>query len=127
MKKVNLNNRIRLGGLYFGFLKRGEFYLSIEGAEYLYKKGLILGSQQIYANKDGEKSILYGNHILKKMIIEKLYNFNRNDILLVFNEREELISLSKAKIDGNNFKNVKTEQIIALNLSDKGIYLRERQ
>ncbi len=61
------------------------------------------------------------------MITEKLYNFNQNDILLVFNESGELISLSKAKIDGNNFKSVKTKEIIALNLSDKGIYLREKQ
>ncbi len=127
LKNVNIHGNISLTGLYFGFIKRGEFYLSIEGAEFLYKRGLVSDIMQLYVNKRGEKSILYGNNILKNMLIKKLYNFKEKDIVLVFNEDEEIIAISRTIVEGNQVQMLKPEDVIAITLSDKGIYLREKQ
>ena len=62
---IEFNDKIYSVGLYFGFIKRGRFYISLEGAEFLYKKGILSDIGFIYVNKKGEKSILYGNNILK--------------------------------------------------------------
>ena len=61
------------------------------------------------------------------MLIKKSYNFKENDYLLVFNEDEEIIAISKATLKGSQVQNVKHENLIAFNLSDKGTYLRENQ
>ena len=50
-------------GVYFGFIKKNQFLLSLEGAEFLNKLNMF---QYLFVNDDGEKSVLYGNHIMKK-------------------------------------------------------------
>ena len=127
LENVCIHGNISLAGLYFGFIKRGEFYLSIEGADVLYKRGLISDIIKLYVNKRGEKSILYGNNILKNMLITKSYNFKEKDIALVFNEDEEIIAISRIIVEGNQVQMLKPEDFIAITLSDKGIYLREKQ
>lgn len=126
LKKISVND-ISSGGLYFGFIKRGEFYLSIEGAEYLHKRGYISDLLQIYVNKHGEKSILYGNNILKNMLIIKSYNFKENDFVLIFNDKDELIAIGNSVIEASDVKNLRPDGLVVKNLSDKGIYLREKQ
>jgi len=127
LTNVNVYNNISLGGLYFGFIKRGEFFLSLEGAEFLYKRGLISDVVQLHVNIRGEKSILYGNNILKNMLIKKSYNFKEKAILLVFNKEKEIIAISRSMIEGNQIQKLKPEDLIAVNLSDRGMYLREKQ
>jgi ribosome biogenesis protein Nip4 len=127
LKKLTDTESISLGGLYFGFIKRGKFYLSLEGAEFLYKKGLISDLKQLYVNKRGEKSVLYGNNILKHMLIKKSYDFGEKDFMLVFNEKNEIIAISRATVESDQVQNLRAEDLIAINLSDKGIYLREKQ
>ncbi len=127
LNTVKIYNYISLGGLYFGFIKKGRFYLSLEGTEYLYKRGLLSDVAKLQVNKRGEKSILYGNNVLKNMLIKKSYNFKENDYILVFNEDEEIIAISKTTLKGSQVQYVKPENLIAFNLSDKGTYLRENQ
>jgi ribosome biogenesis protein Nip4 len=124
---INAINDISSGGLYFGFIKRGKFYVSLEGAEYLHKRGYISDLLQLYVNTYGEKSILYGNNILKNMLIMKTYRFKQNDFILVFNDKDELIAIGRSAIEGNDIKNLTNDGLVANNLSDKGRYLRVKQ
>ncbi len=121
------NNKIISAGLYFGFIKKGNFYLSLEGAEFLYKQDIFSDFKRLYINEKGEKSILYGNNILKKMVIKPPSNLQKQDFLLVFNEIDEIIAIAQSKVENIKFKQLKSNEIIAVNLSDKGLYLRKKQ
>lgn len=114
-------------GLYLGFLKKNEFYLSLEGADYFYHNSLISKHRLIVINIKGEKSILYGNDITKEMVIHFPKNIQIGDIFLIINELNELLAISIAKVDSTMLPNLKLKDVIAQNLVDKGIYLRETQ
>ena len=122
-QEINVNS----AGLYLGFIKKGEFYLSLEGAEFLCKKGILSAIKFLYVNKKGEKSILYGNNILKNMILKIPSNIQKEDYLLIFNELNEILALAQSKVESNNIKHLNPEDLVAFNLSDKGIYLRKKQ
>lgn len=114
-------------GLYFGFIKRGTFFLSLEGSEFLYKNDYIPDKNQIIVNTEGEKSILYGNNILKKMILNFSKKLKKNEIIFVLNELKELIAIAFTKIDAKIFHKLESDDLFAQNLIDKGYYLREIQ
>ncbi|MFW9947730.1 MAG: hypothetical protein ACFFDX_12975, partial [Candidatus Odinarchaeota archaeon] len=75
----------------------------------------------------GEKSILYGNNILKKMLSNFSMELKMNDLVIVLNHLKEIIAIGIIKVDGNDFYNLESDDIIALNLIDKGYYLRKNQ
>ena len=113
--------------LFFGFIKKSIFYLSLEGAEFLYKQGIFTNFNFIYLNRKGEKSVLYGNHILKKMVAKTPTKLEQGDFILFLNDEDEILAIGQSKVDINTLQNAKPNDIIAFNLSDKGIYLREKQ
>ncbi|MFX1501586.1 MAG: PUA domain-containing protein [Promethearchaeota archaeon] len=121
------NNKIISAGIFFGFIKKGNFYLSLESAEFLYLNKIISGFKKVQVNNNGEKSILYGNDLLKKMIFKISDSFEQNDLLLIFNKSEEFLALAQSKIDSQNMQVVQPNEVIAKNLIDKGFYLRENQ
>ena len=121
------NNKIISAGLYLGFIKKGNFYLSLEGAEFLYKQGIFSNFKRLYINEKGEKSILYGNNILKNMVIKTPSNLQIQDYLLVFNELDEIIAIAQSKVENVNLQQLKSNDVVAINLSDKGLYLRKKQ
>lgn len=125
--KLTHFDKIFSAGLYFGFIKKGNFYLSLEGADYLYKQGIFSNNKCIHVNRKGENSILYGNNLLKNMVIKTSNNLQKKDFLLVFNEMNELLAIAQFIVESNVLQYLKPKDIIALNLSDKGIYLREKQ
>ena len=114
-------------GLYFGFIKKGEFYVSLEGAEFLLMLGCFSKQQKIYVNEDGEKAILYGNRILKRMIAEITTELKKDVFVLVFNLEKELIAIAKSQVNYPTYKNLNPNEMVAINLVDKGYYLRKRQ
>ena len=124
---INLNNITHSVGLYFGFFKKNSFFLSLEGAEFLYKDKIFSEFQQLILNKNGEKSFLYGNNISKKMIDKFPLKLKNKDFLLVLNDLHELIGISQSQCDHQTILNLKSEDIVAINLSDKGYYLRKKQ
>ncbi len=129
-KKIDqfeFKNKIYSTGLYFGFIKKGNFYFSLEGAEFLYKQGILSDLKFLYLNKKGEKSVLYGNNILKNMVMKKSSNLQKGDFLLIFNNLNEILSIAQSTVDSKVLKNLNPKDIIAINLRDKGIYLREHQ
>ncbi|MFX0042572.1 MAG: hypothetical protein ACFE8L_06645 [Candidatus Hodarchaeota archaeon] len=128
-KLVNFQQEIKVisAGLYLGFIKRGKFYLSLEGAEFLLNMSCFSTNHKLFVNKNGEKSILYGNRILKRMITKIPAELKKNSFLLVFNLENELIALAISKVDYNGFQKLNPNDLVALNLTDKGYYLREKQ
>ncbi len=114
-------------GLYFGFIKKGKFYLSLEGAEFLYKNNRVSTIKRLQVSDAAEKSILYGKNILKNMITELPPNLKNNDFLLIFNNINELIAIGRSYIDKDSFQNLKPSELVAFNLNDKGYYLRISQ
>lgn len=127
INKSSIENKIYAAGLYFGFIKKGNFYLSIEGAEYLYRQENFSEFQRIQVTGIAEKSILYGNNILKKMVVNPPKNLKEKDFLLVFNDRDEIIAIAQSHVNSKSILKMKPKDTIAINLSDKGLYLRKKQ
>ena len=114
-------------GLYFGYIKQGKFYLSLESTEFFKNLSCFLIEQFLFLTDKGEKSILYGNNIEKEMIIRISPKLNKSDFLLVFNQNDELIAISISTVYYNIYKKLNPNDLVALNLIDKGYYLREKQ
>jgi ribosome biogenesis protein Nip4 len=127
-KDINRKNdpKIISVGIYFGYLKRGKLILSIEAAEFLKEYNLFPKRKQIILNEKGEKSILYGNEITGEDILIIPNNIQRGDLLLVLNKEKNVLALSTALIDTDKIKSEKTQKV-ALNLVDKGYYLRRQE
>jgi len=123
----NLLNRIYAAGLYFGFLKKGDFYFSIEGVEYIYNNGIFTDFKQLQLTESGEKSFLYGNNILKKMVRKSPDNLKEKDFLLILNKIDEIVGLGISRANNNTISNLKPSDVFAINIKDKGQYLRRRQ
>lgn len=123
VSKLNL----RSAGVYFGFIKKGNFRLSLEGADFLYKHNLIPDGRKLYINGSGEKAILYGNNIVKKMLINVPLDLRRNQLVLILNDLNEIIAIAKSEVDYETIQDLKLDEIIARNLIDKGYYLRKNQ
>ena len=119
--------KIHSAGIYFGFIKKGVFHLSLEGADFLQDKQLLADSNQIVISVEGEKSILYGNDIPKSFIAKVPQELKKNDFLVVLNQHNELIALAVSEIDYSLFDKLKLSQNVAQNLIDKGYYLRRKQ
>ena len=124
IKESNITNKIYSAGLYFGFIKKGDFYFSIEASEHLYKSGIFTDFKLLIIDNGGEKSILYGNNILKKMVIKHPINLKKKDFLIVLNEVHEIIGLGLSHVSSELILSLKPNDIFAINVSDKGQYLR---
>ena len=125
--KLGEKESIVSAGIYFGFIKKNQFRLSLEGAEFLLNLNLFPENHLAIVDNEGEKAILYGNHLLGKMIIKISNEVKKNDFLLVFNHSNELICIARSQVDFEEFKNLKANEIVAFNLIDKGYYLRKKQ
>ncbi len=88
---------------------------------------ILPNGNKITLSEKGEKSILYGNDILKSVIATMPPELKKNTLLAVFNQKNEIIAIARATIDSSSFQNLKLNQKVAQNLVDKGYYLRKRQ
>ncbi len=118
---------ISSAGIFFGFIKINQFYLSLEGAEFIHKQNLFPKNYQLVANAEGEKAILFGNNILKRNIISLPPTLKKNELLIIFNQSNEMISLALSQVDYSFSQKLKPNDKIAVNLVDKGYYLRKKQ
>jgi ribosome biogenesis protein Nip4 len=118
---------IHSAGIYFGFIKKGILHISLEGAEFMRNHQILPDSNKITINEKGEKSILYGNDILKSAITNIPSNLKKNSLLAVINQNNEIIAIARAEIDYSSFHDLKLNQKIARNLVDRGYYLRKKQ
>ena len=99
----------------------------MEGTEFLFNHGVFSHKDFILINEKGEKSILYGNDLLKKMIEKVPDSFKMKEFLLVLNQKQELIAICSTQCDSISYKDLKLENTVAKNLVDKGYYLRKEQ
>ncbi|MFX0059571.1 MAG: PUA domain-containing protein [Candidatus Hodarchaeota archaeon] len=127
LNNSNFENIICSAGLYLGFFKKGKFLLSLESLEFFHKHNTFSEFHRLLVNNKGERSILYGNDIIRSMILSAPYNFKKNDLILIVNENDELLALAQAKVDSENIQNLNPRSKIAYNLVDKGYYLRKKQ
>jgi len=125
--KIEFNDKIYSVGLFLGFIKRGRFYISLEGTEFLYKKGILSDIKYIYVNKKGEKSILYGNDILKNWVTKTPLNLQKQDFLLIFNKLNEILAIAYSEVESKILQQLKPNDVVATTLNDKGFYLRKKQ
>jgi ribosome biogenesis protein Nip4 len=129
LKKIKKNSIIKSGGLYLGFIKKGELMISIEAIEYYLSTHSELFSdlQKINLTAEGEKSFLYGNNIQKDMIIDFSSSFLEQRFILVLNTLNELIGIALVKENLPSLEKLNSDEIVAINLQDKGYYLRKTQ
>jgi len=127
LNKLMNSTSIHSLGLYFGFIRKSNFFLSLEGADYLYKSDYIPKKNQLIVNEEGEKAILYGNNVIKKMIALFSMELIINSIVVILNKSKELLALGITKVEGIRFNSSKLEDVIAINLVDKGYYLRKER
>ena len=93
----------------------------------MYKQNLFPKNYQLVANAEGEKAILFGNTILKRNIISLPPTLKKNELLTIFNQSIEMISLALSQVDYSISQELKPNDKIAINLVDKGYYLRKKQ
>ena len=121
------NVNIVSAGISIGFISRNTFFLSLEGAEFFLNENIIPDQNILNVSNEGEKAILYGNPIIKKMVFNISLDLQKNAILLVLNESRELIALARSENDLANYRLLNQGELVATNLIDKGYYLRRKQ
>jgi len=127
LRDTDLKGNICSIGLYFGSIKKGNFLISLEGVEFLYREEIFSDFHHLTINIPGEKSTLYGNDIVKSMISGTFSRFNKDDFLIIFNDDNEIIAIAQSKVESAKIQNLKSNELIAVNLVDKGYYLRKKQ
>jgi ribosome biogenesis protein Nip4 len=106
-------------GIYFGFFKRTEFLLSLEGAEYLYSEFFeknLIKLKTITVTEEAAKSFLYGNMLKPEDFMQSPKNLNRKDVIFVLNHLHQLIGI------GYIYK--RNDRVELRNLVDYGYYIR---
>jgi len=127
LKHFESTLKITSAGTYIGFMENGKFFLSLEGAEFFLTEKLIPYQVLIKVNEQGEKSILYGNPIEKKMISNIDGQLKKHSLVLILNQSSELISLGSLEVDPSMLDAMNEREIVVNNLVDKGYYLRRKQ
>ena len=119
--------KVTSAGTYLGFMENNKFFISLEGAEFFLSEKLIPNQILLEVNKEGEKSILYGNPVEKKMISHIDPSLKKDSIVLILNQFSELISLGYLRVDLSTLDGMNEREIVIKNLIDKGYYLRRKQ
>ncbi|MBN1800470.1 MAG: hypothetical protein JW891_03135 [Candidatus Lokiarchaeota archaeon] len=125
LQKRIFNPHLQYAGIFFGTIKRGEFLLSLEGAEFLLQIGSFPESQIIIVNESGEKGTLYRNKITNKMIRKISQDLSMQTIVLVQNQDREVLSLARCEYD--KARDIINPKLNLITLIDKGYYLRTEQ
>ena len=127
IEKFDKDIQITSIGLYFGFFNKESFRLSLEGAEFLLNRKLLIQDHILVIDTDGEKSVLYGNDIKKGNAIDIPGHLRKDDLLVINNEKNEICAIAQSLINKQDLASLNPGEIIALNLVDKGYYLRKTQ
>ena len=61
------------------------------------------------------------------MVIKAPEKLKENGFLLVFNESSEIIAIARSNVNNKSLQDFSAKEIIAMNLNDKGFYLRKKQ
>jgi len=127
IEKLLVDFQITSVGLYFGFIEKDNFRLSLEGAEFLVNNEDFFKGKMLVINNKGEKSILYGNDIKMEEVLKFPTNLRKGDILVIYNSQNELCAITRSLVGKKDLTRLNSGDKIALNLVDKGYYLRKKQ
>jgi len=127
INKIKNLTPINFAGIPLGFIKNKRLFLSLETAELLFNLHKIDPRIILILNENGEKSVLYGNPIKKSMILEISSEIQANRIIFLINKNQEFLGLGLLKVNYEKYKKLKNNDNLALNLVDKGSYLRRDQ
>ena len=127
MKTLGDYSDIYSAGLYMGFIKEGNFLISLEFLEFLKQQGFSIGVKIIIVNESGERSVLYGNNITKEMIFSYSKDLKKNDDVIILNQNNELLAFGKYSPDKEDILSLNAKGNVAINIVDKGNYLRKKQ
>ena len=127
MEKIQNEFAINRSGIPLGFIKKRKLYLSLEAAELFYNESLLDFRKYLVLSEQGEKSALYGNPIKKEMLLNFSPEIQKNELVFFINNEKEFLGIGLSKINYEIFKTMKFEDEVALNLVDKGSYLRKEQ
>ena len=61
------------------------------------------------------------------MISQISIKLKTKDFLLIFNQKNELIAIAISKVDYDVYQKLNSNDLVALTLTDKGYYLRQKQ
>ena len=127
IEKLLVDFQITSVGLYFGFIEKDNFRLSLEGAEFLVNNEDFFKGNMLVINNKGEKSIIYGNDIKMEEVLKFPTNLRKGDILVIYNSQNELCAITRSLVGKKDLTRLNPGDKIALNLVDKGYYLRKKQ
>ena len=101
--------------------KNKRFKLSIEG---IHEVGKHTKKKVIVSDK-GEQFVLYGHSILKKSVIRIPKNLKKGSNVIVANVYGDPIGLGRLHVNSEEIQNLKDEDLILINVLDRGWYLRK--
>lgn len=127
INKIKKLVAIKFSGIPLGFIKNKRLFLSLEAAELFFNLHKIDPRNILILNEKGEKSVLYGNPIKKAMILNISSEIRTNKMVFLINKNQEFLGLGLLKINYENFRKLNNKDNVALNLVDKGSYLRRDQ
>ncbi len=114
-------------GLYMGFIKQGKFLISLEFFEFLKQRGLLINEKKITVKERGERSILYGNDLSYGMITKASQDIKKDDEILIVNQQNEILAIGKYVLENEDLSDLQAIDKVAINIIDKGYYLRKKQ
>jgi ribosome biogenesis protein Nip4 len=132
--KESIGKFIEHTGIFFGFIKKGEFMLGLEGAEFLIfdvdsKNNLNL--KKVILDDSATKSFLYGNHVKPESFLQKPKILNKKDLVFVFDSRNSFLGIGFifkwGKTSKSGAVDVEFAQDVNIelrNLIDYGYYIR---
>jgi ribosome biogenesis protein Nip4 len=115
-------------GIYFGYLQENEFYLGLEGGEFIItqmKPKSDLKLKEIMVNEQSAKSFLYGNSLRPDAFVRSPKILNRKDLIFVKDPQNRFIGI------GYIFKKIKyledqTDRSEKTEIINKGSMIIER-
>ncbi|MFX1237877.1 MAG: hypothetical protein ACFE8P_09180, partial [Promethearchaeota archaeon] len=114
IKDFNQATNIMHSGIYFGRIKQGNFYLSLEGAEFMHQFECFSKNQIIKVNDMGEKAILYGNKVKKEYVEKTRSGIAVGSFILIFNKSNDLLAIGRSQVKEADFQALDDSNIIII-------------
>ncbi len=96
-----------------------RFRFSLEGTFWLVRKR----KKMVMVNEKGEMLFLYGRDLFASSIVEAA-GFGENEIVFVYNRREDIIGIGKSRFSAEMLERVPKDRVFVDNLVDRGEYIR---
>lgn len=135
ISSVEKSSDIAHAGTYFGFIEKKEFFLSLEGAEFIKdieERENNMDLKFIKISSQGARSFLYGNDIPLRYVIKKPQELNRKQIVFIVDESDRFLGIayifipyeSPSERQKRGTRRYTAPKMQIRNLIDYGYYIR---